>query len=56
MEKERKEARETIEDLAETMQTVNKIRPKRSRIQKPQPYEFEYDETGLPEDENPMEE
>lgn len=56
MEKERKETKEAIEDLTETMQAVNKIRPKRNRIQKPQPYEFEYDETVLPEDENHMEE
>lgn len=45
-ERERREAKETIEDLAETVQNMNKIRPKRSRVQKPQSYEFEYDEVG----------
>lgn len=45
-ERERKEAKETIEDLAETVQNMNKIRPRRTRTQKPQSYEFEYDEVG----------
>lgn len=45
-ERERREAKETIEDLAETVQNMNRIRPKRSRVQKPQSYEFEYDEVG----------
>ena len=43
-ERERKEAKENIEDLNETMQNMNKIRPRRSRVQKMQPYDFEYDE------------
>ena len=43
-ERERKEAKETIDNLAETVQNINKIHPRRSRIQKSQPYEFEYDE------------
>ncbi len=43
-ERERKEAKEAIEDLTESMQNANKIRPRRSRVQKMQPYEFEYDE------------
>ena len=43
--RERKEAKETIDNLTETIQSVNKIHPRRSRVQKPQPYEFEYDET-----------
>ena len=33
-ERERKEAKEAIEDFNETMQNINKIRPRRSRIQK----------------------
>lgn len=44
IERERKEAKETIQDLAETVQNINRIKPKRNRIQKPQTYEFEYDE------------
>lgn len=44
-ERERREVKETIEDLAETVQNINRTRPKRNRIQKPQNYEFEYDET-----------
>lgn len=44
-ERERKEAKETMENLAETVQNINKIHPKKSRVQKPQQYEFEYDET-----------
>jgi len=44
-ERERKEVKETIEDLAETVQNINRIKPKRNKVQKPQPYEFEYDET-----------
>ena len=51
VERERREARETIEDLTQTFQNVNKIRPKRNRVQKPQVnYEFEYDEVGNVED------
>lgn len=44
-ERERKETKEAIEDLTETVQNMNKIHPRRSRVQKPQTYEFEYDET-----------
>lgn len=56
-ERERKEAKEAIEDLTETVQNINKIRPRRSRVQKPQPYEFEYDETeeNFEDDENEKE-
>lgn len=43
-ERERKEAKETIDNLAETVQNISKIHPRKSRIQKQQPYEFEYDE------------
>lgn len=49
-ERERKEAKETMDDLAETVQNMNKIRPRRSKVQKPQPYEFEYDEVGEDDD------
>lgn len=44
-ERERKEAKETIDNLTDTVQNISKIHPRRSKIQKPQPYEFEYDET-----------
>ena len=44
-ERERREAKETMENLAETVQNINKIHPRKSRVQKPQQYEFEYDET-----------
>lgn len=44
-ERERREARETIDNLADTtVQSINKIHPKRSKIQKPQNYEYEYDD------------
>ena len=53
--KEHKEAKETIENLTETIQNATKIRPRRSKMQHqvnttPQPvlpvdYEYEYDET-----------
>ena len=47
-ERERKEAKETIDNLAETVQNINKIHPRRSWMQRPthEPYEFEYDESG----------
>ena len=53
-ERERKEAKETIDNLAETVQNMSKIRPKRSKAQKLQPYEFEYEEVEeeFDEDEN----
>ena len=43
-EREKREAKENIDNFTETMQNINKIHPRRSRIQKSQPYEFEYDE------------
>ena len=44
-EREKKEAKETIDNLTDTVQNISKIHPRRSKIQKPQPYEFEYEET-----------
>lgn len=45
-ERERKEAKETIDNLADTVQSINKIHPtRRTKTQRSQPYEFEYDET-----------
>ena len=50
-ERERKEAKETIEGLAETVQNINRIKPKKNRVQRPQQqYEFEYDETETPDE------
>ena len=43
-ERERREVRETINNLTDTVQNVNKIHPRKSKIQKQQPYEFEYEE------------
>lgn len=43
-ERERREVRETLNNLTDTVQNVNKIHPKKSKIQKQQPYEFEYEE------------
>ena len=53
--KEHKEAKETIENLTETIQNATKIRPRRSKIQHqinseqqnvvPVDYDYEYDET-----------
>lgn len=51
-ERERKEAKETIDNLTETVQNISKIRPKRNKVQKPQPYEFEYDEVEEEYDED----
>lgn len=43
-ERERREVRETLNNLTDTVQNVNKIHPRKSKIQKQQPYEFEYEE------------
>ncbi len=43
-ERERREVRETLNNLTDTVQNVNKTHPRRSKIQKQQPYEFEYEE------------
>ena len=43
-ERERREDRETLNNLTDTVQNVNKIHPRKSKIQKQQPYEFEYEE------------
>lgn len=51
-ERERREAKETIDNLAETVQNISKIHPRRSRVQKSQPYEFEYDEVAEDFDDN----
>lgn len=55
LDKEHREAKETIENLTETIQNATKIRPRRSRAQHqnnsqqqvlPVDYEYEYDETN----------
>ena len=43
-ERESREDRETLNNLTDTVQNVNKIHPRKSKIQKQQPYEFEYEE------------
>ncbi len=51
-EKEHREAKETLENLTETIQNVSRIRPKRSKIghqqlpQQTMDYDYEYDETN----------
>ncbi len=55
MDREHKEAKETIENLTETIQNASRIRPRRSKMghtqiatnntQPPVDYEYEYDET-----------
>ena len=56
MDREHKEAKETIENLTETIQNASRIRPRRSKINhtqisnnaqsiQPADYEYEYDET-----------
>lgn len=66
MDREHKEAKETIENLTETIQNASRIRPRRSKMghtqittNNPQPpvdYEYEYDETDDKENYNEDEE
>ena len=66
MDREHKEAKETIENLTETIQNASRIRPRRSKmghnqiatnnVQPPVDYEYEYDETDDKENYNEDEE
>ena len=66
MDREHKEAKETIENLTETMQNASRIRPRRSKmghnqiatnnVQPQVDYEYEYDETDDKENYNEDEE
>lgn len=66
MDREHKEAKETIENLTETIQNASRIRPRRSKmghnqiatnnVQPPVDYEYEYDETDDKENYNEGEE
>ena len=61
-EKEHREAKETLENLTETIQNVSRIRPKRSKIghqqlpQQTMDYDYEYDETEENEENRPYDE
>ena len=61
MKKDNKEAKETIDNLTETIQNVNRIRPRRSKMghrelnngqvpATPVDYDYEYDETEEKDD------
>ena len=66
MDREHKEAKETIENLTETIQNASRIRPRRSKmghnqiatnnVQPQVDYEYEYDETDDKENYNEDEE